>query len=80
MACDKLVILHRVHIGSLCVSNHTNAGPEIAKVGALFASAGTSKKTNAPSEGVSGGYSDPTDYANQIPIAEIGGQIPKFVL
>jgi hypothetical protein len=55
MACDKLVILHHDHIGSLCVSDHCNAGPEPAKVGALFASASTSKKTNAPSEGVSGG-------------------------
>jgi hypothetical protein len=55
MAYDKLVILHYDHIGSLCVSNRSSAGPEPAKVGALFASASTSEKTNAPSEGVSGG-------------------------
>jgi hypothetical protein len=55
MAYDKLVILHHDHLGSLCVSNHSNPGPEPAKVSALFASASTSKKTIAPSEGVSGG-------------------------
>ena len=53
VAYDKLVILH--HIGSLCVSTHSNTGPEPAKASALFPSASTGMKANALSEGVSEG-------------------------